>query len=109
MKCKQSVAYIRPELLEKVRHALQRKNVPGLSSSEVRGYGEYSDLNSPDWMDGHIRLELFVPASRAEAIAKLIFKQAHTGLAGDGIVAVQPVDTLYHIRSEQVDNISVLD
>ena len=88
MKCKQIVAYIRPELLEKVRHALQRENVPGLSSSEVRGYGEYSDLNSPDWMDGQDPMV----ASPAR-----------------GRVAVQPVDTLYHIRSEQVDNISVLD
>lgn len=102
MKYKQITAFIRPQLLEAVEQALQAAHVPGLSCSQVRGYGEYADLNSSDWLDNHIRLELFVPTAQAESICELIMAHAHTGLAGDGIIAVQTVDSLYNIRSRQV-------
>lgn len=75
---------------------------PALAVLLVRGYGEYADLNSSDWLDNPIRLELFVPTAQAESICELIMAHAHTGLAGDGIIAVQTVDSLYNIRSRQV-------
>lgn len=95
------VAIIRPERLEQVEDALKERGVPGVSVSKGKGYGEYADFYSPDWMVQQIHVEVFIPASQAEEIAELIMQAAHTGVEGDGIVAIVPVEALYHIRTRQ--------
>ena len=53
-------------------------------------------------MCSHVRIEIFTPQSQARAIAEAILDDAHTGLSGDGIVAIQPVETVLHIQSRSV-------
>jgi nitrogen regulatory protein P-II 1 len=48
----------------------------------------------------HARLEIYCEASRANGIVQAIMGAAHTGSAGDGIVALIPVEKLYRIRSK---------
>jgi nitrogen regulatory protein P-II 1 len=93
------IAIVRPDRLESVEQALQVLTVPGVSVSKVKGYGEYRDFYERDWMSGHVRIEIFTPREQARGIAEAIMKAAHTGLPGDGIVAIQPVETLFHIES----------
>ncbi len=93
-------AIIRCESCEKVAQTLQTLGVHGFSISKVKGYGEYADLYSNDWMVNHARIEIFTEASKAEEIADAIMKAAHVGLEGDGIVAVLPVEQLYRIRTQ---------
>jgi nitrogen regulatory protein P-II 1 len=102
MEYRKVIAIIRPDCLEKVEKALQALSVPGISVSKVRGYGEYADYYERDWMTSHVRLEIFTPQEHAGAIAGAITDAAHTGLPGDGIVAIQPVETLFHIQSRSV-------
>lgn len=45
------------------------------------------------------RLEVYVRAGDAEAIARAIIDAARTGSAGDGIVAVVPVEAAYRVRT----------
>lgn len=99
MEFRKVIAIIRPDYLEKVEHALQALAVPGVSVSKIKGYGEYMDFYEPDWMSSHVRLEIFTPQEQARAIVEAIIDAAHTGLPGDGIVAVQPVETLFRIES----------
>jgi len=94
-------AIIRPELLEKVEETLKAMHVPGVSVTKVKGYGEYMDFYTPDWMCSCVRVEIFIGAHRAEAVAEAIMQAAHTGLEGDGIVAVMPVESVYHIRTRE--------
>jgi len=96
------IAIIRPDYLEKVEHALQALAIPGMSVSRVKGYGEYMDFYAQDWMSCHVRIEIFTPQSHARVIAVAIAESAHTGLPGDGIVAIQPVEALIHISSRSV-------
>jgi nitrogen regulatory protein P-II 1 len=96
------IAMIRPDRVENVEHALQSVDVPGISVSKVKGYGEYRDFYERDWMSNHVRIEIFVRQSRARAIAEAVMEAAHTGLPGDGIVAIQPVETVFHIESRSV-------
>ena len=70
-----------------------------MSVSKVKGYGEYRDFYERDWMSGHVRIEIFTPREQARDIAEAIIDAAHTGLPGDGIVAIQPVETLFRIES----------
>ncbi len=91
-------AIIRCELLDKVELRLQELRVHGYSVMQVKGCGEYTNFYSLDCMTTHARVEIFTSAQRAEVIAQAIMDAAHTGVEGDGIVAVLPVDKVYRIR-----------
>lgn len=96
---KKITAIIRKGRLEAVEHALQELGIPGITVTRVKGYGEYADFFSNNWMVSHARIEIFIRAERAEEVANAILEAAHTGLAGDGIVAVLPVETVRRVRT----------
>ncbi len=91
-------AIIRSNALEKVEQRLQELGVPGISVTSVKGYGEYENLYSRDWMTTHTRVEIFISAQRADEIAQAIIVAAYSGISGDCIVAVLPVEKVYKIR-----------
>ena len=91
-------AIIRCEVLEKVEQRLQELGARGISVSRVKGYGEYANFYSTDCMTAHARVEIFISTQRAEVITQAIMDAAHSGTAGDGIVAVLPVNQVYRIR-----------
>ncbi len=95
------VAIIRPDVLDKVEESLQEANVPGVSIVHVEGYGEYANFFRHDRMVQHVQVEVFISKKRATEISELIMESAHSGTDGDGIVAVIPVDSVYHIRTKQ--------
>ncbi|HED33163.1 MAG TPA: P-II family nitrogen regulator [Gammaproteobacteria bacterium] len=101
MSFKKITAIIRPNLLSKIEDALKDAGVPGVSVSEVKGYGEYANLYAKDGMVAAIRVEAFIDTECAEAVAQAIMQAAHTGLEGDGIVAITPVEKIYHVRTKQ--------
>jgi nitrogen regulatory protein P-II 1 len=92
-------AIIRRDALEKVEQHLRELGVPGISVTHVTGYGEYVNFYTRDGMTSHARIEIFCFTRQAEGIVKAIMDAAHSGLEGDGIVAVLPVCHLYHIRN----------
>ena len=92
-------AIIRPGALETIEQELQSLGVPGMSASRVRGYGDYADYYKDDWMVSHVKVEIFVAEEQAEHLAEKIMDIAHTGVEGDGLVAITPVTHLYHIRT----------
>ena len=94
------VAIIRMASLENVESRLLRLNVPGLSVTKVKGYGEYTNFFTKDWHTTHARIEIYCHQDKREAIVNGIMDEAHSGLTGDGIVAVIPVETIYRIRTK---------
>lgn len=100
MNYRKVTAIFRIELLEKVEEKLQELGVKGLSVSRVKGYGEYADFYSKDWLTTHARIEIFLEEKRAEVTAQAIMDAASLGMEGDGIVAILPVEKLYRIRTK---------
>jgi len=100
MNYRKVTAIFRIELLEKVEKKLQELGVRGLSVSRVKGYGEYADFYSKDWLTSHARIEIFLEENRAETTAQAIMDVASLGMEGDGIVAILPVEKLYRIRTK---------
>ncbi len=92
-------AIIRRDVLEKVEKRLQAIGVQGISVTNVKGYGEYADFYTRDGMVSHARIEIFTHQKNAEKIVQTIMDAAHVGMAGDGIVAVLPVEKIYRIRT----------
>lgn len=100
MELKKIIAIFRNQSLENVEGRLVDMRVKGFSVSKVKGFGEYANFFNPDWMVTHTRIEIITDQSRVEEIVSAIMDVAHTGTAGDGIVAVLPVEKLYRIRTK---------
>lgn len=101
MEWEKIVAIVRDSALEKVEERLKSLRVKGVSISSIKGYGEYSDLYRQDWMVSHVKIEIFAEQTMVEAIVTAIMEAAHSGIAGDGIVAVLPVEKLFRIRTKR--------
>ena len=99
MNYRKVTAIIRHGVLKKVERKLVELGVRGISVTMVRGFGDYADYFSSDWMVSHARIEIFTSAEKADSIAQAVMETAHVGLEGDGIVAIVPVEKLYQIRT----------
>ena len=93
------VAIIRRDKLEVVEKKLEDIGVERISVSKVKGYGEYHDFFARNWMVEEVRIEIFTRKDEVESIAEAIMDAAHTGLPGDGIIAVIPIEKFYLIRT----------
>ena len=100
MEWKKIVAIIPGDKLGDVEKRLKAIQVGGISVTRGKGYGEYANFFTSDWCIGHVRIEIYCEAFKAEEIAQSIMDTSHTGLTGDGIVAVIPVERVYRIRSK---------
>jgi len=99
MDIKLIIAFIRRDKMEEVERRLQDIGVERINVSRVKGYGEYHDFFTRDWMVEEVRVEVFTRKDEAQAIASAIMDAAHTGLPGDGVVAVVPTERFYLIRT----------
>lgn len=101
MEITQIVAIVRTHVLEDVEARLRQLSVPGVTIARVKGFGEYANYLKPDWMSAYARIEIFADVDEAPRIIEAIMQVAHTGTAGDGIVAVLPVDRIFRIRDHR--------
>ena len=99
MDIKLIVAMIRRDRLENVEKSLQDIGVERINVSKVKGYGEYHDFFARNWMVEEVRIEVFTRKDEVESITTAIMEAAHTGLPGDGVVAVIPVEKFFLIRT----------
>ncbi len=96
---KMVTAIVRTTSLQHVVQRLEKIGIKGLTISEVRGLGEEVRLNNPYSI--HDRMEIVVADEKADEAANIILEHAATGLAGDGLVAVSPVDYAVKIRTKE--------
>lgn len=96
---KKITAVIRPGRLEAVEHRLQDLNVRGLMIWRIVGFGEAVNLFRSDWHESHVRIEIFTSEERVQLLVDAICEAARSGTAGDGVVAIEPVDRFVHIRA----------
>ena len=93
------IAIIRTDKLEKVEERLRAVGPERVDVSDVKGYGEYRNFFTQDWMVEEVRLEIYTRQNEVKAIAAAIMGAAHTGLPGDGVIAVVPVEKFFLIRT----------
>ena len=106
---RQIVAFIQPFQLDAVVDALRRlPHFPGMSVSEVRGFGAHlahppraGEATEVDPFKEKMRLEIFCLASDLTAIIEAIRAAAHTGNRGDGKIFAGPVATARRIRTAE--------
>ena len=92
------VAIVRESRIKSVVSKLYENSIPGVTISSVRGYGEHVNVYSQDITEENVRVEVFVADKYAQLVVDLIMSAAHTGLRGDGVVAVLPVSSMYQTK-----------
>lgn len=102
---KMVVAIIRPEKVDGVIDALQEKNIPGVTITDVRGRGEQGGIclqSRAGKMQVHTlpktKLEIVIPDKDVDCIITTIRENARTGKKGDGRIFVLPVDKVAWVR-----------
>ncbi len=104
---KEIKAIIQPFMLEHVLEALaSMKGLPGLTVSEVLGWGKTraAEAGDPVSEAGHTfaekrKIELVVSDELVEPVVETIRRAAHTGNVGDGKIFVVEVGQAVKIRT----------
>ena len=110
------VAFIQPFQLERVIDALRLiPNFPGVSLSEVRGFGRHGahapkqgERAEVDPFGKYLRLEIVCRGSDLTSIIETIRTSAHTGHPGDGKVFVSDLAWAVRIRSGEIGDAAIL-
>jgi nitrogen regulatory protein P-II 1 len=106
-------AIIRPDHLDELVQVLTASRVPGLTVTEVRGFGrQYGRLAAGQAAAAtgllpKVRLDIVVLDDDAETIAETIAKQARTEMIGDGKIWITPVDGILRVRTGERDRAAV--
>jgi nitrogen regulatory protein P-II 1 len=100
------VAIIKPAKLDAVREALVEAGVPGLTSSEVSGFGRqkghteiYRGAEYAISFVPKTKIEVAVTDAQADAVVEAIKSAAGTGNIGDGKIFVQELGQAVRIRT----------
>ena len=108
------VAIIRPEKLSEVLEALFRADVRGLTVSRVHGHGgeletvqTYRGTTVKMELQEKVRLEIGVSEPFVDLTVRAILESAATGEVGDGKVFVLPLQSVYRIRTGEVNEAAV--
>lgn len=97
------VAIVPAEYVRPLRAILQSLGVKGMTLTKVKGFGEYKNLYSDDWLTEHVKLEMFVPASDVEPLLEALEKWCRPDGPGAGIAAVLKAETFVHLRTGTED------
>jgi nitrogen regulatory protein P-II 1 len=106
---KEIKAIFRPSKLLEVTEELQKiEGLPGVTVSEIRGFGKGRAKNSRDKVAyemvefiPRIQLEVVVNDEMVAEVVDVIQKYSHTGNTGDGKIFVSTVDDIVKIRTNE--------
>ena len=99
MDIKLIIATFPRERLDAVEQRLREINVERVDVSKVRGYGEYRNFYTRDWMVDEVRLDIFTRQDEVDGVTAAIMKGAHSDSPGAGVVAVVAVEKFLLIRT----------
>lgn len=106
---KEIKAIIRPsKLLEVTEELHQIEGLPGVTVSEIKGFGKGRAKNAKDKVVyemveflPRIQLEVVVNDEMVDDVVNVIQKYAHTGNTGDGKIFLSTIDDIVKIRTNE--------
>lgn len=106
---KEIKAIFRPSRLLEVTEELQKiEGLPGVTVSEIKGFGKSRAKNAKDKVVyemvefiPRIQLEVVVNDEMVADVVEVIQKYAHTGNTGDGKIFVSTIDDVVKIRTNE--------
>ena len=77
---------------------IQRLDVPGVTVSMVKGFGDYVNNFDPFGFSDNMKLEIYTTEEQAESIALALSALADGMTEGGGLIAIEPVTRLMNVR-----------
>ena len=96
---KMVTAIVRTTSLDRIVKSLEERGVRHLTISEIKGVGEQVQAFTPYTI--HNLIQIITLDNKVDEITDVILDHAHTGLAGDGFIAVSPVEYTINIRTRE--------
>lgn len=107
-------AIIKPFKLDEVKESLADLGLPGMTMSEVKGYGRTGGKKEVYRGSAYvvdfvpkIKIELVVPDDMVRQAVDAIVAAARTGKIGDGKIFVLPVDEVVRIRTGETGETAI--
>ena len=104
-------AIVKPFKLDEVKVALTEIGLPGITISEVKGFGRqrghtevYRGAEYTVEFVPKVCIEVLTDDDDARRVADAIVNAARTGQIGDGKVWISPVDTIIRVRTGELDH-----
>ncbi|MHB1567328.1 MAG: P-II family nitrogen regulator [Acidiferrobacter sp.] len=99
-------AIIKPFKLDDVRELLSKTGVPGITVTEVKGFGRqkgHTELYRGaeyvvDFLP-KVKIEMAISDDLVERVIEAITRSARTGKIGDGKIFVEPLEQVVRIRT----------
>ncbi len=106
---KEIKAIIRPsKLLEVTEELHEIEGLPGVTISEIKGFGKRRGKNAKDKsvyelveFVAYLKLEVVIEDEMVDEVVKVIQKYSHTGNSGDGKIFVSTIDDVIKIRTNE--------
>jgi len=100
-------AVIQPFKLDEVKEALKGLGIDGMTITDVRGHGRqkghkevYRGQEYNVDLLPKVKVELVIPAARADEVINTLVRAARTGKIGDGKIFVTDVGEAIRIRND---------
>ncbi len=93
------VAVVRPEVVAALEARLSSLGIGGVTLTKVRGFGEYKNFYSRDWLTEQLKVEVFVEAPMLDALLGALREIANADGPGAGVVAMMSLDKFLHLRT----------
>jgi nitrogen regulatory protein P-II 1 len=106
IKMRKIEAVIRPDKVDKVKEALEKIGIVGMTVTEVKGRGRQRGITQ-QWRGREyrvdllpkVRLDIVVEEKKAQEVISTIVEAARTGNVGDGKIFVLPVEEVIRVRT----------
>src|SRR5437762_641836 len=102
-------AVVKPFKLDETKDALAQLGLPGLTTTEVRGFGRqrghtevYRGAEYKVDYVPKVRIDVVTEDEDAVSIAETIVEAARTGQIGDGKVWISPVEAVFRVRTGEM-------
>ena len=97
-------------MLDDVKEALEKLDLPGITMTEVSGFGRqrghtevYRGTEYQVDFVPKVRIEILIDDPDARTVADTIVDAARTGRIGDGKVWVTQLDVVFRVRTGELD------
>ena len=103
-------AILRPEILDKVREALCDVDIPGMTVTEVKGFGkqkghteQYRGTEFTVDFIHKVKLEIVISTKNLDLVINAISDIARSGQKGDGKIFVSDIEKVVRIRTGETN------
>lgn len=103
-------AILRPEILDKVREALCNVDIPGMTVTEVKGFGkqkghteQYRGTEFTVEFVYKVKLEIAISTKNLDLVINVISDIARSGQKGDGKIFVSDIEKVVRIRTSETN------